>query len=65
MATNEEKRAAKARKTKATNKAKVELQAIQLRKAQSTARNATRALKEYKKGMKDGIDLVTNAMRAS
>lgn len=67
IATEEElkARAAKAKRTKAANKKNMELQAEELTKARSSARNARRALKEYKSGMEAGIKLVTDAMRAN
>lgn len=65
MATDMEKRLAKAKKTKAFNKAeKVRLE-TQLRKAQATARNATQKLNEYKKGLKDGIEMSRELMRSA
>lgn len=65
MATDAEKRAAKSKKTKAVNKSTLEANEKELRKARATARNAQRALKEYKAGLEAGIKLVTDAMRAN
>ncbi len=63
--TDAEKRASKSKRTKAVNKAALENSEEQLRKARATARNAQRALKEYKAGLEAGIKLVTDAMRAN
>ena len=64
MVSTEESRA-KAKRTRTANLKKAELNSKQLVRARATARNAQRALKEYKAGMEAGIKLVTDAMRAS
>ena len=61
----QKKRSAKAQRTRRSNLAAKEHAEAELTKARSTARNAQRALKEFKKGMEAGIKLVTDAMRAN
>lgn len=63
--TETEKRAAKSKRTKSLNKARDLKNEQELRKARAAARNAQRALKEYKAGMQAGIKMVTDAMRAN